>query len=75
VITVSHPESGRVSAEVFDVRGRLVARLADRVFPSGDLELKWDGTDLGGRSVAAGGYLYRIRTDTGQTVGRLVVSR
>jgi hypothetical protein len=60
---------------VFDVRGRLVARLADQNFPGGELEIPWDGADLKGRPVASGSYLYRVRTDAGQTVGRLVVSR
>jgi photosystem II stability/assembly factor-like uncharacterized protein len=75
VLTVSSPGAGRVSAELFDVRGRLVARLADQDFPGGELEIPWDGADLSGRPVASGSYLYRVRTEAGQTVGRLVVSR
>lgn len=66
-------EGGRVRADLFDARGRLVRRLDDRHHESGDYEVHWDGTNAAGHRVAAGVYFYRILTSSGPVVGRLVV--
>jgi hypothetical protein len=47
-------QAGRVQVHVYDVAGRKVRLLADRVFPAGEQTLVWDGTDDGGRKVARG---------------------
>jgi hypothetical protein len=60
------PEPGPVRLEVFDLAGRRVALLVDRVLPAGRHELSWDGRDDAGRSVATGTYLLRLAT--GRTV-------
>jgi hypothetical protein len=40
--------AGRVQVAIYDVSGRRIRELADRVFPAGEHELRWDGTDDGG---------------------------
>ena len=52
---------GRVSIEVYDVRGRLVTTLLDEVVRPGSYEVIWDGTDNGGRRAASGVYLARFK--------------
>lgn len=53
------PEKSHVSIEVYDILGRLVARLANReVYPAGYHILTWTPDHL-----ASGIYLYRVRTD------------
>jgi flagellar hook assembly protein FlgD len=44
----------RVRVRIYDVSGRLVRTLADRVFPPGEHSLTWDGADDGGRRVPRG---------------------
>jgi hypothetical protein len=55
-------QTGRVQVHVYDVAGRKVRMLADRVFPAGEQTLVWDGTDDGGRKVARGVYFVRSST-------------
>src|SRR5262249_37554544 len=45
-------KSGRVQIAIYDVTGRKIRSLADRVFEAGEHELKWDGTDDTGAKVA-----------------------
>ena len=52
---------GRVSIEVYDVRGRLVTTLLDEVVRPGSYEVIWDGNDSGGRRAASGVYLARFK--------------
>jgi hypothetical protein len=51
----------RVEIRVYDVRGRLIRRLADRLFASGQHDVVWDGLDDAGRRVARGVYFTRVR--------------
>jgi hypothetical protein len=69
------PRAGTVTAEVFDVRGALVARLADREFAAGQVALTWNGTDRRGRRMGAGAYFYRVQTPDGRQIGKIVVTR
>jgi len=64
-------QTGRVQVHVYDVAGRKVRLLADRVFPAGEQTLVWDGTDDGGRKVARG--VYFVRSSTQKDAGRIVV--
>lgn len=49
-----------VLLHVFDVSGRRVKTLDTGRRPAGTFEVRWDGTDLEGRPVASGVYLYRL---------------
>lgn len=55
--------SAPTSIGVYDLGGRLVRRLVDRVVPPGRHALTWDGRDSRGESVAAGMYYLRLRSD------------
>lgn len=51
-----------VDLAVYDLKGRLVRRLAGgQVVAAGPHRVLWDGRDEGGRGVAAGVYVYRLR--------------
>jgi hypothetical protein len=56
-------ESAAVRIDVFDVAGRRVRTLLDRHLPRGNHIVDWDGTDAGGRALAAGVYLTRLAVD------------
>jgi hypothetical protein len=67
------PEKGRARLTVHDVRGRLVAVLADRELPRGEHSVPWHGTDAGGRAVSSGVYFYRLVTEEGSSQSKRMV--
>ena len=54
--------SGRAVVEIYDVRGSLVRRLVDKVYPAGRHQVVWDGRDRSGHEPASGLYFCRLRT-------------
>ncbi len=52
--------ASRVTIAVFDVTGRRVRTLFDRVPSAGQRSVTWDGRDDRGQSVASGVYFYRM---------------
>ncbi|MFN8177992.1 MAG: T9SS type A sorting domain-containing protein [bacterium] len=69
-VTVSPPS--RLSLRVYDVGGRLIRSLADRMAFAGRDEILWDGRDGEGRLTPAG--IYFVRLDTAaQVITRKVV--
>jgi len=66
------PTEGVVTLKVYDVRGREVRTLAERVFSSGKHSLVWDGHDNAGAEVSSGVYFYKLNV-AGQTHLRKMV--
>jgi hypothetical protein len=66
------PERTAVRVAVYDVRGRLVRRLADRAFEAGVHTLSWDGRDDNGRRTPTGIYFCRVDA-AGETAARKIV--
>ena len=64
-------KAGRVQVSIFDVAGRKVRNLADRVFPAGEHTLQWDGTDDAGGKLARG--VYFVRSSVQKDAGRIIV--
>lgn len=54
------PSAQRARLEVLDLAGRRVVTLVDGEREAGYHEVRWDGRDSAGRSVASGTYLYRL---------------
>jgi hypothetical protein len=71
VVRFSVAKAGRVQVSIFDVTGRKVRNLADRVFPAGESKLEWDGTDDAGSKVARG--VYFVRSSVQKDAGRIIV--
>jgi hypothetical protein len=55
------PEAAEVSVRIYDVSGRLVRTLVERLVPAGEHAVAWDGRDTDGRRVAAGVYFTTFR--------------
>jgi len=54
---------GRARLTVYDIQGRLIARLADEDFPAGRVERTWTGKDSFGKRVASGSYVVRLEAE------------
>jgi hypothetical protein len=69
--TISYylPERMRVRLDVYDVSGRLIARLADEEQSPGEKAARWDGRNMRGERVSSGVYYYRLQA------GKDVISR
>ncbi len=75
VVTFDLAARGHVRVEIYDVLGRRVATMADRVFGAGRHRLSWDGRDSKGRAVASGVYICRLDTGTGQDSRKMILAR
>jgi hypothetical protein len=73
-LTHSRPLAGRFEAAIFDLRGRLVRRVAAGEARVGDSPptWTWDGADDAGRATAAGVYFYRVVDQLGALSTRVV---
>ena len=69
-VRVGIPTAGAVVATVYDVRGRIVATLADGEQPAGWLDL-----DLDAGALAAGVYVVRVQTGAEQATRTMTVVR
>ncbi|MBS1910459.1 MAG: esterase-like activity of phytase family protein [Bacteroidetes bacterium] len=64
-----------VRLRIFDVRGTLVATLADGTMNAGVHGLQWNGSASNGTAVAAGTYFYTIEANGVTETGSMVVVR
>jgi hypothetical protein len=65
----------RTSIRVFDLQGRLVRTLLDRVEAPGQHAVAWDGFGDRGARLPAGVYFARLQTTAGESVAKVVLSR
>jgi hypothetical protein len=64
---------GRVTLEVFDLRGRPVRRLLAADLPAGRHEATWDGHDDDGNGVASGTYFARLSGADGASTRKMLL--
>ena len=57
---------------IHDLAGRRILE-RETFVPAGPQALRWDGLDAAGRPVAAGVYVYRLRTAGGEGIGRMTL--
>jgi hypothetical protein len=67
------PSTSPVRASVYDLAGREVARLADRVFAPGRHRLDWDGRTRSGARVRASVYYFRVTAGSARLHRSVVV--
>jgi aminopeptidase N len=74
-IAFSLPKALEVEMNVYDVRGREVARLIDKRMDAGRHSVMWTGRDRAGRAVAPGVYWYSLRAGERALTHRMVILR
>jgi len=60
VISFTLPASAPVQIGIFDLGGRLQKTLASQAMAAGKHSVAWDRTDMSGKKVASGVYMYRF---------------
>jgi hypothetical protein len=75
LISYELPTSQHVSAEVFDVTGRLVRRLVDGDVPVGRHSVRWDCRNGAGELVSPGIYFCRVSTEDDAKSVKIVILR
>ena len=68
-------ESGALAVRltVFDLRGRRIAELVNRIQSGGAYLVNWDGADSSGRPVPSGVYFYRLEAGEFKAVRKMVI--
>ncbi len=74
-IRLELPETMPVRVTVYDIRGRQVARLAERPLRAGLHEITWDGRTADGRRLPAGSYFIRLEVREFHAVQRIQLIR
>ena len=67
------PAPAEIEVRIHDIAGALVRVYAGSVMPGGRHALHWNATDAGGRRVAAGVYLVRVRLGTMSRSQKLMI--
>jgi hypothetical protein len=62
-----------VRLEIYDIHGRLVARLLDARLQGGNYTVRWDGSTLARLPAASGVYFYRLISDEFTLAKKLVL--
>jgi hypothetical protein len=74
-IRYSVPDAQKVRVDVYDVEGRLVRSLVDRIEPVGVREVAWEGMDNDGRPVSSGIYFVRLSGKNQVATRKIVLIR
>jgi hypothetical protein len=69
------PSAGRVTVEVYDIRGARIATLVDERMNAGAHAIAWNRRDARARDAGPGVYLARVRQPRGTTTCRMIVLR
>jgi len=69
------PERTRVALNIYDVSGRLVKTLVEKVQEKGPHSVVWNGRDNAGRAVSSGVYFYTLNSEAGNLTRKLVLLR
>ena len=72
-ISYNLEHTGNVKLQVFNVKGQLVRTLVDEVKNAGEHSITWHGEDNNFHSVASGVYFYRLETEAGNHVQRMLL--
>lgn len=75
VIRFDLPLDSHATLDVYDLKGRRIARLFDRSTDHARTVVRWDGRDSSGSQVANGLYLVRLRSPQGEVTQRVTFMR
>ena len=74
-ISFALPENSAVKLTVYNALGQVVTTLADGQYPAGVHNLKWNGRNANGLTVATGIYLYRLEVNGQSMVRKMLFAK
>ncbi len=74
-IELAVPSEGRVRVSVYNLAGREIATLVDRVLPAGRANVVWSGTDNGGVPLTSSTYVLRLTHGSTAVSERVALTR
>ena len=69
------PEACQVRLEIFDMLGQRVRTLVREYQAAGSYEVRWNGLDDGGRTMASGLYFYRLQAEERVQIRKMTLLR
>lgn len=72
-IEFSIKDQGRVSVEIFNVKGQKIKQLTDDIYTAGTHTINWNGTDHNGNVVASGIYFYKVNSKDATVMNKAVL--
>jgi len=72
-ISFDLPINSEIKIIVYDITGRKISTLADRMYSAGQYTVSWDGKDTTGKSVASGIYVVTIESSFGVDQKKMVL--
>lgn len=69
------PEEGKISLEIFDINGNLVATIADNVHAAGKYAATWNGKSNSGYEASSGVYFARLKAEKFTSTIKMVLMR
>ncbi|HET9939644.1 MAG TPA: T9SS type A sorting domain-containing protein, partial [Candidatus Eisenbacteria bacterium] len=74
ILRLTTTRDGFVRVRMFDLQGRMVRVLEDRAMvPAGAHDVRIDGRNTSGQTLASGIYFYQVDTAEGSLKGRITV--
>jgi len=67
--------NGPTTITVYNIKGQLIKTLTDQPFNSGEHDVTWDGKDDQGQRVSPGLYLYKVKSGTFCTSGKMILMK
>jgi hypothetical protein len=67
--------SGRVSIEIYNIKGQKVRTLVNGYITSGEHTVVWNGNDDAGRPTASGVYFYRMQTESFSSIRKMLLMK
>jgi hypothetical protein len=72
-IHFSLPVAGRVSLDIYDVKGQMVRTLVREMVTAGEHTVSWDGRTSEKRRLAPGTYMSVLKVDGTRVIGKLIL--
>ena len=69
------PAHGVVTLRVFDLLGREIATILNGAQVAGSYQVRWDGKNASGESVASGVYIYQLRAGTSVLTRKMILMK
>jgi len=74
-IAYSIKTAGKVTLEVYNIKGQLVKTLVNEVMETGDHTAIWNGKDNTGKSVSSGVYFYKMKAGNYTATNKMILMK